>query len=145
MADDGGLARFQTRMRAIPQEVRKAVQPALLKSGEEMAGVMRNLAPEESGDLIRSIEVTGPGRSTPPYSQPGGATAIPENTVAVTVGNEDVRYAHLVEYGHGNGFGGSIVPPHPFFWPAYRLTRKRNENRIKRAIRKALKDNWGKS
>lgn len=136
--------RLQKRLRAIPKAVKQAVVPALMKSADEIAGRMRTLAPEDTGDLKDSIAVTPPGGTTPPYSQPGGSTVAGENQVLITAGNSDVRYPHLVEYGHSNGVNGSTVPPHPFFWPAYRLTRKRSANRIKRAIGKAVKDEWGK-
>lgn len=138
MANDGGLSSFQRRMRAIPEAARLGVQPALMKSGEELAGVMRNLAPDDPAtdapDLKSSIEVTGPGKQTPAYSQPGGSSVVPENAVAVTAGNTDVRYPHLLEY------GWSGASAQPFFWPAVRLTRKKITNRIKRAISKAIKD-----
>ena len=140
MAADGGLARFQSRMQAIPRAARQAVKPALVKAAEDVANLQRALAPEKTGDLKASITVTGPGEATPPYSQPGGSMVAPPNTVLITVGNTDVRYAHLVEYGHSGGFNGSTVPPHPFFWPGLRLGRKRAEAAIKRAIRKAIKE-----
>lgn len=136
MAFDNGLARFNRRMEAIPKAVREAVTPALLKSGVELASAMKRLAEtsRDSGDLIDSIAVTGPGQSTPPYSQPGGSKVVPANAVIVTVGNSDVRYPHLVEYGTKN------AAAQPFFWPAFRLMRKRIEGRIKRAITKAVRD-----
>ncbi|SDY18198.1 HK97-gp10 family putative phage morphogenesis protein [Citreimonas salinaria] len=134
MANDGGLKRFQRRMRAIPEAARKAVEPALVQGGYEIAEAMEMLAPEDTGDLVGSIEVTLPGRSTPPYSMPGGAHFVPENQVAVTVGNTDVRYPHLVEYGTIH------ATAQPFFWPGFRLARKKAENRIKRAISKAIKE-----
>ena len=138
MANDGGLSRVQQRMAAIPSRVKEAVQPSLAKSGNELADAMRVLAPEDSGDLKASIKVTPARQSTPPYSQPGGSSVVPENAVAVTVGENDVRYPHLVE------FGTAHAPAQPFFWPAYRTLRKRATNRIKRAISKAVKENWGK-
>lgn len=134
---DGGLKRFQQRLRAIPDEVKEGVKPALVKSAEEMAGAMKALAPEDEGDLKESIEVTGPGQKTPPYSQPGGSANVPDNAAAVTVGNSDVRYPHLVEYGTQD------APAQPFFWPTVRSYQKRSTNRIKRAISKSVKDNWG--
>ncbi|MEM1287126.1 MAG: HK97-gp10 family putative phage morphogenesis protein [Pseudomonadota bacterium] len=137
MQNDGGLARFQRRMQAIPKEVRDAVQPATLKGAEEMAAAMRQLAPERSGALKDSISVTGPGKNTPPYSHPGGSRSVPENAAAVTAGDTNVRYAHLVE------FGTNAAQAQPFFWPAFRVTRKRATNRIKRAMTKAVKENWG--
>lgn len=139
MATDGGLLSFQRRMAAIPREVRAAVAPALLKSGNELADTMRHLAESsrDTGALIDSITVTGLGENTPAYSQPGGSRTVPENAVAVTVGNSEVRYAHLVEY------GTSRSQPRPFFWPAFRLHRKRITRRIKRAIGKAVKEAKG--
>ena len=59
---------------------------------------------------------------------------VPENGAAITVGDHEVRYAHLQEYVTVNN------APHPFFWPAYRLRKKRAANRIKRAIGKAVRD-----
>lgn len=136
MPPDDGLIRFQKRMAAIPKEVRAAIKPALLKSGAELQAAMRRLAEtsRDTGALIDSITVTGPGETTPPYSQPGGSKVVPENAVAVTVGNTDVRYPHLVEY------GTTKAHAQPFFWPAFRLYRKRITRRINRAINKAIKD-----
>lgn len=139
MPRDGGLKNFQERMRAIPKEVREAVKPALVKSGEELAGSMRALVPVDEGDLRDSIAVTGPGETTPPHSQPGGSFTVDENQVVVTAGDEDARYPHLVE------FGTPKANAQPFFWPAFRSNRKRSSNRIKRAMAKSVKDHWGKS
>ncbi|WP_306755433.1 HK97-gp10 family putative phage morphogenesis protein [Paracoccus actinidiae] len=121
-------------MRAIPEAARKAVAPAVMKSAYDIADIMEGLAPEDEGDLIGSIAVTGPGQTTPPYSQPGGAMVVPENTAAITVGNSDVRYPHLQE------FGTSHHEAQPFFWPGFRMGRKRALDRIKRAIGKAIKE-----
>ncbi|EPX85383.1 HK97-gp10 family putative phage morphogenesis protein [Salipiger mucosus] len=134
MADDGGLSKFQKRMKAIPKAAREAVQPALATGGYEIQEAMERLAPEDTGDLVGSIAVTLPGHATPPYSMPGGSYVVPENQVAVTAGNTDVRYAHLVEY------GTRLAPAKPFFWPGFRIARKRAENRVKRAISKAIRE-----
>lgn len=128
-----GLASFQRRMRAIPEAVRRAVDPALMGAGQELAGTIRALAPEDSGDLKASVAVTGPLQQTPPYSQPGGSAFVPENAVAVTVGNSEVRYPHLQE------FGTSFHPAQPYFWPAFRLRRKALQAKIKRAIGRAVR------
>ncbi|SLN19978.1 hypothetical protein ROJ8625_00703 [Roseivivax jejudonensis] len=134
MVSDGGLKSFQRRMQAIPKEARKAVQPALAQGGYEISEAMESLAPEDEGDLIGSITVTLGGQSTPLYSQPGGSYLVPENQVAITAGNSEVRYPHLQEYGTRHH------PAQPFFWPGFRLARKRAENRIKRAIGKAIRE-----
>lgn len=122
------------RLEAIPRNVRAAVAPALIKAGSDLANMQRILAPRDTGALQDSIAVTGPGQQTPPYSQPGGSTLARENQVLVTVGNQDVRYPHLVE------FGTADTAAQPYFWPAYRLMKKKLANRIKSAIRKAVKE-----
>jgi HK97 gp10 family phage protein len=129
-----GLDRLQKRLAAIPKAVREAVVPALLQSANEIADGMRQLAPRETGALIDSIAVTGPGDTTPAYSQPGGSHVVPENAVAITAGNAKVRYAHLVE------FGTAKAHAQPFFFPAYRLLKVRAKRRITRAIGKAVRD-----
>ncbi len=134
MANDGGLSSFQRRMKAIPKAAREAVKPVLVKQADAMADTMRALAPEDEGDLRESVEVTGPGEATPPYSQPGGSMVVPENVVAITVGNSDVRYPHLQEH------GTTFHPAQPFFWPAFRLHRKKAMAAIKRGIGKAIRE-----
>ena len=133
MARSAQSRRFEQRLAAIPARVKEAVVPALAKSAEEIADTMKHLAPVDSGDLLHSIHVTLPGQSTPPYSQPGGMRVAGETEALVTAGNEDVRYPHLVEYGTAD------AAAQPFFWPAFRLGRKRAANRIKRAVAKAVK------
>ena len=116
---------------------------SVLLGGSRPEQLTANVAAIAAGPLPADVVaacVTGPGEATPPYSQPGGSMVAPPNTALITVGNTDVRYAHLVEYGHSGGFNGSTVPPHPFFWPGLRLGRKRAEAAIKRAIRKAIKE-----
>lgn len=136
--DDNGLAATMAAFDRVIKAPREAVLPALKKSGEELAAAQKGLAPVDTGALRDSIEVTLPGQSTPPYSQPGGSRVADETQVLVTAGNSDVRYAHLVEYGTAE------AEAQPFFWPAFRLLRKRLQNRINRAAKKAVKEAWGK-
>lgn len=142
MTDDGGISRLRNRLLAIPGAVKESVRPALMKQANAMADTMRSLAPDDPAtgepDLKTSIEVTGPGETTPPYSQPGGTMTVPENAAAITVGGEEVRYPHLVEY------GTTKAPAQPFFWPAVRLHRKKAAAAIKRAVGTAVRKNWGK-
>lgn len=126
--------RLKRRLDAIPRDVKAAVAPALISAGRDLSVTMRLLAPVDSGDLRNSIHITAPGETTPPYSQPGGSTTAGENQVIVTVGNSEVRYPRIVE------FGSADTAAQPFFWPRVRLKRKSLTNRIKRAIRKAVRD-----
>ena len=130
------IANFDRRMKAIPVAVREAVQPALRKSGDELAGRMASLAPKLTGALAESIHVTYAGQATPAYSQPGGSTLAGELEAIVTVGNSEVRYGHLPEYGTNE------MTAQPYFWPSVRLLKTRIQNRTKRAISKAVREGW---
>lgn len=136
MANSDQFSRLQKRLNAIPIAVREAVQPTLKKNAEELASAMEVLAEpsRDTGALIDSIEVTMPGQATPAYSQPGGSRVAGELEALVTAGNSEVRYAHLVEY------GTTEAAAQPFFWPAVRLLQKRLNNRMKRAISKAVRN-----
>lgn len=143
MAGDGGIGRLKQRFQAMRGNVIEATQPALLKQASIMARTMRHLAPDDPAtsapDLKSSIEITAGGRQTPAYSQPGGSMVVPDNAVAITVGNDEVRYPHLLEY------GSTRHPAQPFFWPSVRLHDKKARQAIKRAIGTAIRKNWGKS
>lgn len=140
MAVSPQVARLQRRLEAIPDRVREAVKPSLVQSADELADMMRRLAPDDPAtdapDLKSSIAVTAPGETTPAYSQPGGSKVAGELEAIVTVGNEDVRYPHLQEYGTAHH------DAQPFFWPAVRLLQKRIKGRTKRAIAKAVREHW---
>lgn len=135
-----GREKLRRTFKALPERVRKETVAAVVKSAEELADTQRRLAPSPgsgpyaTGDLRDSIAVTGPGGTTPPYSQPGGSTRVEDHQAVVTVGNTDVRYGHLVEYGTAK------APAQPFFWPAYRILKKRLLARISRAGRKAIRE-----
>jgi HK97 gp10 family phage protein len=136
MASNDGLDDLMKAFDRAKKAPRDRINAALLASANELADAQRHLAPEDTGALKESIAVTGPGRATPPYSQPGGERVAGEHEVIVTAGDHTVRYPHLVEYGTAN------AEAQPFFWPALRLLRKRLQQRIDRAGRKAVRDAW---
>lgn len=113
------LARLNRRMKAIPKAARDAVKPALDKSADELIGQIERLAPVDDGDLRDSAE-----------ARPGEH----ELKRVVTVGDDVAFYARWVE------FGTAQNAPQPYFFPAYRLLKKRLSNRIKRAIGKAVRE-----
>lgn len=136
MVKSDGLNELLDAIERVKKAPRNTINKALESSAKELATAQRHLAPEDTGALKDSVAVTLPGHSTPPYSQPGGSRVAGDNEVIVTAGNSDVRYAHLVEYGTAD------TPAQPFFWPALRLLRKRLQQRIDRAGRKAVRDAW---
>ncbi|WP_255742995.1 HK97-gp10 family putative phage morphogenesis protein [Neorhizobium galegae] len=136
MASKDGLGDLMKAFDRAKNAPRDRINAALLASANELADVQRHLAPEDTGALKESITVTGPGKATPPFSQPGGERVAGEHQVIVTVGDHTVRYPHLVEY------GTSDTEAQPYFWPALRLLRKKLQQRIDRAGRKAVRDAW---
>lgn len=128
-------AALQKRLSAIPQEIVEALRPALIKSGEELATAAKTFAEgsKDTGALIDSIVVTGPGETTPAYAEGGGRRTAGPNQVLVTVGNEEQRHGHLVE------FGTVKMEPQPFLLPAVRTTKPRIQRRINRAVTTQVK------
>lgn len=117
------------------------------QTASDMADIARNNVPVQHGDLRDSIVITGPGQVPPSHAQGAGPGVVPPGAYAVTVGNTKVRYGAMVEYGTSEHTAGGMfkgasipkIPAHPFFWPAYRLVRKRHKPKASRAINKAIK------
>lgn len=131
-----GAEDLSRRLRAMPTAIARMAVDVNLQSAEEMAGFARQAAPVRTGALKDSIAVTRGGENTPAFSgarigRGGGRTAVAEATVAVTAGNNAVRYAHLVEY------GTQKAPAQPFFWPAWWRERGRFLRRVAEALKRA--------
>lgn len=147
MAKVQGWDRLKKRLEKIPKAVREQTQPAITSAAQDVADVMKALAPVDEGDLKESIVVTAGGQRTPPHSQPGAATTVPENAAMITAGNSKVRYAHLVEFGTrahiaGGKFEGAeikAIPARSYFFAGYRIAKKKASQKIKRAMSKAVR------
>lgn len=135
------------KLKRLAPEAQRALAEANRLSAEEMAALARRFAEgsRQSGDLIESIAATPPGEIPPAYSQ--GRPFAETGAHLVTVGNAKVRYAHLVEFGAkphvaGGRFAGAEhpgAPAQPFFYPAFRIVRKKHRSRASRALNKAIK------
>lgn len=142
-----GSKELTRKLQAMRDAAAPVLRRALVKAGEEIAKDARALAEasRRTGDLIESIHVTGPGETTPPHSTDGGQRTAGEFEVLITAGDTDARHAHLVEGGtearhHKDGTSTGTMPAKPFFNPAWRLNRKRLEQRINRVLRKAIRE-----
>lgn len=119
---------------AIPKEARKPIRAALDKGADELTGRMRYLAPEDDGDLKRSIRKTPISDVAVRVEAGGEATTRPVR--------EGVSATY--DYALGQEYGTADHPASPFFWPSVRTLSKRVRRRVDRAIGKAVKDTWGK-
>lgn len=125
------------------------LRAALAQSGDEMVDKARSLAPEDDGDLIRSIgwgftRNTQSNASRSPAivvtagGERGTASVFQKFRLFFGMGgkqpsNEGAFYARFVE------FGTPDAPKQPFFFPAYRMLRSKLRGRLSRAVGKAIK------
>ncbi|MBZ9694542.1 HK97-gp10 family putative phage morphogenesis protein [Mesorhizobium sp. CO1-1-9] len=133
-----GLKETLAAMERVKLAAKEAAMNRLIKGANDVADVQRRLAPKDTGALAESVAVTLPGHTTPPYSQPGGSRVAGENQVLVTAGDEDVRYAHLVEH------GTSKMEAQPFFFTAYRLLRDNVKRGTASAFSRTAKKEWNR-
>lgn len=167
MADDGGLSRIRQRMKAIPQAVKDAVRPAMERAAQDIVDVAKMLVPVDQGELRDSIGWTW--GDAPAGSMRLASSTAGELTITIYAGSDKAFYARFVEFGTKQGVFGQRTGPsgasakqhktkgrksyrthpgtnaQPFFYPAYRLGKKAASMKIRRAIVKAVKENWGKS
>ena len=155
-----GTKKLNNKLAAIPKVARVELRKAVEKSAAEMANSMRSLAPVgRTGNLRASIGYTfgeyKAANANVRGAQSYGFSGDPELAVTIHAGDEKAWYAAFVEFGtvpHNVAKGGGTktagsraVIPHPgaaaqpYFFPAWRLGRKRAKSRINRAINKAAK------
>ncbi len=106
--------------------VDEAIDGASEKSAREHAELARRFAPEQSGNLKAAIYAAKvPGRLGPAWK------------VAVDQGDgptgRDAFYGFWVEFATIN------TPAQPFFFPSFRLVKRRHKGRVTRAINKEVK------
>lgn len=150
MATVDGLDKLKARLRAMPEETKRQVSAAIEKSAAELAGQAKRFVPVEEGDLRDSIEWHWTGQGDD--SGQGDASVSRQATkgaerLAATVtagGTAAGGHAGWVEFGTAASEGHAATPAQPFFFPAYRLLRKRIRSRIARALGKAIKAGAGK-
>lgn len=147
----GGKKRLSKRLAAMPNGVRKALRAQNRKNAEELVQTMKDFAPIQDGALVSSIKRKDVSNST-------------RITQRISAGNREAPYAAWVEFGTKAGEGEAprqnknyrrtevmtkgkrahaATEAQPFFWPAYRLKRKRFSARMMRAAKKAMREAGG--
>lgn len=143
-----GLDRLKKKLRRFPEVVEAEIKAALEASANEIVALAKSLAPADSGTLRDSIAWTY-GEAPEGAIVLGKVRGSASGNLKITVyaGGGDAFYARFIEFGtapHVNGgrFAGTNNPgsaAQPFFYPAYRATRKRAKGRVTRAVNKAAK------
>jgi hypothetical protein len=100
-----------------------------------MVSLARSFVPVEDGTLRDSIRRSEPGERGEVLVEAGG----PTTTRPVRNGS-----TATFDYALGQEYGTQKSNARPYFWPSYRLTRKRLRARASRALNKAIKGVVGK-
>lgn len=132
------------KLKRLAPEAGAALAKVNDQAADEMVALARSLAPVKTGRLRESIrKVPGPGRGSV-IVKAGG----PTTTKQVRAGSgQAFDYALAAEFGtsaHTNEgeFAGSRNPGarrQPFFFPSYRVVRKKHRGRTTRALNKSIK------
>jgi len=147
-----GKDRLRQKLLAMPKVARAQIHDALDVSASEMAETARNFAPKKTGALAASIGYTfgdyKPENANVRTFGGGSNVGDPDLMVTIHAGSARAWYAALVEFGTAPheqpnnprvGYHHPGATARPYFFPAYRLTRKRVKSRITRATTKAAK------
>lgn len=126
-----GLDKLKVRLAKAGTTIMQAASPALLAAAGEVVAMAQRLVPVESGKLRASIK-HGPvhegrnGKSLVVTVWAGDETTVVGN-------NPKFQLSRLVE------FGTVKTPAQAYFFPAYRLVRKRAQANIRKSMREAIK------
>lgn len=131
MATVEGLAEFKGALKAIQRGCLEHLAKEVNAGADELVSTLKAVAPVSDleahpGQLRESI-----------HKKPGGRP-LQVRVVADAQDAEGHYYGAHVEFGHRTP-NGKHVPAHPFFYPAWRLTRAKIKARIQRAIRAVVK------
>ena len=135
MAQVEGLAKLQARYAAIPQRIRAEVTAAMEKAAGQIVTDMKRIAPRDQGDLAASIAWTwgDAPKGSLVIGSLGGGSSYGALRITIYAGGGKAFYARFQEFGTQN------MVPHPFFFPVWRVWRRRVQSRIRAAIRRGLR------
>lgn len=130
-----GLPKLRKKLEALVSVGRDEIRRAMETSADEIVALAKSLAPVDKGDLKDSIGWTWgkapKGAMTLGKVQSDGVDS--EFTITIYAGNSEAYYARWVE------FGTQKMAAHPYFYPSYRVLRRRSKSRVTRAVTKAIK------
>jgi len=125
---------FKRRLLALPKKVVKETNRAIEQNADEWVRVSRSMAP---------VDPTGGIHLQPSirhYETETGGQVVRAGGEATTRPVKDGQSATF-DYALAQEFGTQEMGANPFFWPAYRLLKKKFVSRRSRAMRKAIKEN----
>ena len=116
-----GLEEFEAKVRRLPLAVQAELKAANEQNALDFMQRILAIIPIRTGKLVSSLKKINVGLIG----------------VKVELGDTKPYYMNFVEYGHMDR--GKHVPPDPFWWPTWRLNKRRFRSRLSRAGNKAIK------
>lgn len=152
MATIQGFDALERKLKALPVEAKRQMAAALDKDADELVAAQKALAHFRSGKTKESIRKEPGANELQVIVRAGGPLTTKEVRTGsgapydYALGEELGTKGHIV----GGLYAGAWSPgtkkqDTAFFWPAYRLLKKRMRSRIKRAVNKAAKTVWNGS
>jgi len=144
-----GREKLLRQLRELPAVARSEIKQALAQAADELVASQKRLA--SSKQVADSIEQhwgdKPSGFPSGVLTSAGAVEGDPDLTVWITAGDGDAYWARWEEFGtkprpQGGFFKGTMHPgtrARPFFYPPYRMLKKRLRSRIARAYRRAAK------
>lgn len=137
-----GVAKFQKRLRSIPDNVREEVTLAMQRTAERVVKEMRAWNPLTDAD----IEINWTWGDAPVGSVTVGKVAKTEyDKIGITIYARGRDFnAWWFEVGtnerfHKSGKSVGSITAQPFFWPVYRANEKSIRRTITAAVRRGVK------
>lgn len=118
---------FKRRLAKMPAAVRREGEAAIEANAKEWVTMAQRLAPDDPDTPGQTIKA-----SIRHHDSPTGGQIVRAGGETTT--REGVDYAVQQE------FGNTRHAAQGFFWPSYRLLKKRFVSRRRRAVNKAIKD-----
>lgn len=128
MATNVSVERFRKLTDQLKQEVFDAAAAELNVQADGLVALMESVAPVHEGVLVHTIRKI-PGKSKTQVRIVAGGL----ETVRQGVSSKPYDYSRADE------FGTADMPAKPFFWPSYRLKKKRMISAMKRKLTAAIK------
>lgn len=129
-----GLERLKRKLARIPEAVKVRAQADLLQAGREINMQQRRFVPVDDGTLRSSIRTEKLTDGTVGVAIVAGGEATTKSVRKSEKGNAPAYdYALAVEYGTQD------MAPEPFFWPGYKIGKKKAKRTVRTGMRRALK------
>lgn len=129
MAKNQSVLRFRQLTENLKKEVHDGAVKELNDQAGDLAKLIESVAPKFEGDLAHSVRVVPGKKDTQVRIVAGGKL-----TIRPSVSGKPYDYARADE------FGTQAMAAKPFFFPTYRLRKKKIISAMKRRITKSIKE-----